>query len=214
MSASPGLRERKKQRTRELITEAAWRLFAERGFDAVTVADVAAAAEVSPATVFNYFGTKEDLVYGRMEAFEAELLAAIRERPAGDSILEAFSRFVLLPRGLLAATDSESAARLATISRVIAESPALLAREREIYARYTDSLAELIAAETGTDANDAEPWVVAHALIGVHRALIESVRRRVLAGRRAPRLAREVRAEGERALGALERGLGRYGLKA
>jgi AcrR family transcriptional regulator len=214
MSASPGLRERKKQRTRELITEAAWRLFAERGFDAVTVADVAAAAEVSPATVFNYFGTKEDLVYSRMEAFEEELLAAIRERPAGDSILEAFSRFVLQERGLLAETDPESAARLATITRVITESPALLGRERRIYARYADSLAGLIAAETGADALDPEPWVVGNALIGVHRALIDSVRRRALAGERNPRLAREVRAEGERALGTLGRGLGRYGVKA
>jgi AcrR family transcriptional regulator len=208
------LRERKKQRTRELITEAAWRLFAERGFDAVTVADVAAAAEVSPATVFNYFGTKEDLVYGRMEAFEEELLAAIRERPAGDSILDAFSRFVLQERGLLAEADPESAARLATITRVITESPALLGRERRIYARYTDSLAALIAAETAADALDPEPWVVGKALIGVHRALIDSVRRRVLAGERNPRLAREVRAEGERALGTLGRGLGRYGVKA
>ena len=214
MSGSPGLRERKKRRTRELITEAAWRLFAERGFDAVTVADVAAAAEVSPATVFNYFGTKEDIVYSRMEAFEEELLAAIRDRPAGDSILEAFSRFVLQERGLLAETDPESAARLATITRVITESPTLLGRERRIYARYADSLAGLIAAETGADALDPEPWVVGNALIGVHRALIDSVRRRVLAGERNPRLAREVRAEGERTLGTLRRGLGRYGVKA
>jgi AcrR family transcriptional regulator len=213
MSTTPGLRERKKQRTRELITETAWGLFAERSFDAVTVSDVAAAAEVSPATVFNYFKTKEDLVYGRMEAFEDELLAAIRDRPAGESILAAFSRFVLLPRGLLAETDRESAARLVAISRVISESPALLARERQIYARYTDSLAELIAGETGADRGDAEPWVVANALIGVHRALIEFVRRRVLNGRRSPRLAHEVRAEGERALGLLKGGLGAYGVK-
>src|SRR5436305_5152415 len=142
MSTSPGLRERKKQRTRELITETAWRLFAESGFDAVTVAEVAAAAEVSPATVFNYFPTKEDLVYGRMEAFEEELLGATRDRPAGESILAAFSRFVLVPRGLLAETDPTSAERLVHIARVISESPALLARERQIYARYADSLAQ------------------------------------------------------------------------
>jgi AcrR family transcriptional regulator len=213
MSTSLGLRERKKQRTRELITETAWALFADRGFDAVTVTDVAAAAEVSPATVFNYFQTKEDLVYGRLEAFEDELLAAIRDRPAGESILTAFSRFVLRPRGLLAEPDPESAARLVTISRVISESPALLARERQIYARYTNSLAEVIAGETGAGPGDAEPWVVANALIGVHRALVDSVRRRVLAGRRSPRLAREVRAEGERALALLECGLGAYGVK-
>src|SRR6266540_4360553 len=60
---------------------------------------VAREADVSPATVFNYFPTKEDLVYGRMEAFEEELLSAVRDRPPGESVLEAFGRFVLQPRG-------------------------------------------------------------------------------------------------------------------
>ena len=214
MSAEPGLRERKKQRTRQLIADAAWQLFAERGFDRVTVAEVARAADVSEATVFNYFPTKEDLVYGRMEAFEEELLQAIRERAAGESILTAFSRFVLQPRGLLASEDPEAAEGLATIARVITTSRALVARERRIFARYTDSLAALIAEETGADADDLEPWVAANALIGVHRALLDYVRREALAGRRNPRLAREVRSQAERALDLLERGHGRYALKA
>ena len=79
-----GLRERKKQKTRQLIAETARRLFAERGFERVTVTEIAHEAEVSPATVFNYFPTKEDLVYWRLGAFEAELLAAVRERAAGE----------------------------------------------------------------------------------------------------------------------------------
>src|ERR687888_762867 len=95
MSAKPGLRERKKERTRQAIAEAAHRLFRERGFDAVTVAQVAREAEVSEGTVFNYFRTKEDLFYGQMETFEAALLAAVRERPAGESALAAFRTFVL-----------------------------------------------------------------------------------------------------------------------
>src|SRR3954454_18152863 len=98
-----GLRERKKQRTRERIAETARQLFAERGFDAVRVAEIAEAADVAEKTVFNYFATKEDLVYWRLEAFEDELLGAIRERKAGESVLDAFSRFVLAQRGLLAA---------------------------------------------------------------------------------------------------------------
>src|ERR1700733_13675694 len=93
-----GLRERKKQRTRQLIAETAWRLFAERGFDQVPVAEVAAAAEVSEATVFNYFPTKEDLVFNRMETFEQELVGAIRDRQPGESIVQAFGRFVLVAR--------------------------------------------------------------------------------------------------------------------
>src|SRR5881227_731777 len=95
MTTDVGLRERKKQRTRELIADTARRLFAERGFDAVPVAEIAREAEVSEATVFNYFPTKEDLFYSRLEAFEDELLASIRERPAGQSVLDAFEEFLL-----------------------------------------------------------------------------------------------------------------------
>src|ERR671931_1436658 len=102
-----GLRELKKQRTRELIAETARRLFTERGFDRVTVAEVARAAEVSEKTVFNYFPTKEDLVYWRLESFEEELLRAVRERDPGESVLSAFGRFVLQQRGLLAEPEAK-----------------------------------------------------------------------------------------------------------
>src|SRR3954465_10421851 len=99
------LRERKKAQTRQLIADTARRLFAERGFEAVTVTEVARAADVAPATVFNYFPTKADLFYSGLEAFEEELLSAIRDRPRGESALAAFGRFVTTPRGLLAAKD-------------------------------------------------------------------------------------------------------------
>jgi len=87
-----GLRERKKQQTREVIAETARALFAERGFEAVRVSEVARAADVSEKTVFNYFPTKEDLVFWRLEAFEAEILGAVRDRAAGESALTAFRR--------------------------------------------------------------------------------------------------------------------------
>src|SRR3984957_7522967 len=148
MDAELGLRERKKLRTRRLIAETAARLFVERGFDAVPVAEVARAAEVSEATVFNYFPTKEDLVYQGMEAYETELLAAVRDRPAGESIVAAFGRFVLKPRGFLVG-----------VSRMIAASPALRVREREILARFAASLAAVIAEDTGTGPDDLRPWV-------------------------------------------------------
>src|ERR687883_1607096 len=101
VTAEPGLRERKKQRPRQLIADTARRLFAERGFDAVTVAEIAREAEVAPATVFNYFPTKEDLFYSRLEAFEDELLAAIRDREPGQSVLAAFAGFLLGQGGVL-----------------------------------------------------------------------------------------------------------------
>src|SRR5581483_9366052 len=93
MTAELGLRERKKQRTRQLIADTARRLFAERGFEAVPVAEIAREAEVSEATVFNYFPTKEDIFYSRLEAFEEELLANIRDRQPGESVIGAFGRF-------------------------------------------------------------------------------------------------------------------------
>ena len=105
---TPGLRERKKQRTREQIAEAARELFTEHGFDRVTVAQVARAAEVSEQTVFNYFATKEDLVYWRLGTFEEELLATIREHAAGESVLAAFRRFLLAQGGLLGRHDADA----------------------------------------------------------------------------------------------------------
>jgi len=213
MTPELGLRERKKQRTRALIADTARRLFLERGFDAVTVAEVARAAEVAEKTVFNYFPAKEDLVYWQLESFEDELLEAIRERSSGESVLAAFGRFVLVRRGLLTEQDPEAAKRLAALTRMITESPALLARERQIFDRYTASLAALLADETSAGAADVEPWVAANALMGVHRALVDYTRMLVLAGARNPRLARDVRAQGARSLKALERGLGRYAVK-
>jgi len=212
--AELGLRERKKLRTRQLIAETAARLFAERGFDAVPVAEVARAAEVSEATVFNYFPTKEDLIFQGMEAFEAELLAAVRDRPAGEPVVAAFGRFVLRIGGLLAAGDEDSARRLVALNRMIAASPALLTREREILARYTASLAALIAGDTGAGPDDLRPWVVARALIGTHQSMIEFVRRRLADGAADhASLAREVAERGRQALDQLGRGLAGYGAK-
>jgi AcrR family transcriptional regulator len=207
-----GLRERKKQRTRELLAETARRLFTERGFERVSVAEIAREAEVSEKTVFNYFPTKEDLVYWRLETFEQELLETVRAREPGESVLDAFGRFVSAARGMLTSQDEATRERLAALSRMIAASPALLAREQQIFAGYTDSLAALLAAETG--ASGVEPWVVANAMMGVHRGLVSFTRARIVAGARPPALTREVRAEAERALERLAAGFGGYGVKA
>ena len=214
MDQELGLRERKKLQTRQLIAETARRLFLERGFDAVPVAAVARAAEVSEATVFNYFPTKEDLVYQGMEAFETELLAAVRNRPAGEPIIAAFGRFVLQPRGLLAAGDEAAARNLTDASKMIASSPALQAREQQIFARYTASLAALIADDTSAEAGDLRPWAAAHALMGIHRTLIDFIRRH-LAERDLDHahLADELKARGRQALDLLATGLGTYGAK-
>ena len=212
-----GLRERKKQRTRAHIADTARRLFAERGFEQVTITEIARDAEVAPATVFNYFPTKEDLFYSRLEAFEEHLLTAIRERPPGRSILAAFGAFLLDQRGVLAMNapggDREATSQVQTITRVITESPALLARERQVFDQYERHLAELIAEDTGAEPGDAICRVVANALLGLHRALIDHVRELALAGASAARIRRSVRREGERAIAQLEHGLGDFGVR-
>ena len=179
-------------------------LFRERGFDAVTVAEIAAAAEVSRQTVFNYFPTKEDLVYSDLEAYEEAMLDAIRTRRPGESALKAYGRFLLAPAGLLAQERADE--ELKQNNAMIANSPALLARERQVFARYTAALAQLLAAETDSRTDDARPWVAAKAMIGLHQTLIAYVR----AHQGAPTLAADVRKQGQHALRLLDRGLGSY----
>jgi AcrR family transcriptional regulator len=208
---STGLRERQKQQTRQVIFETATRLFAERGFDAVTVAEVARAADVSEMTVFNHFSTKEDLCFAGMEFFEERLLDAVRERAEGVSALAAFRRLILDGSSRLAA--AENAEMIANAAALIGGSATLQTREREIVARYTQQLAELLAAETGARPGDVEPWAVASALMGAHRALVAYVRSSVLAGRRGPRLAAQARSQAMRAFARLESGLAGYAIR-
>src|SRR6266542_2440064 len=126
-----GLRESKKLRTRQEIAERAMELFVARGFDHVTVTEVAAAAGVSEKTVFNYFPTKEDLFFDEVPAREAALLGAIRTRGPGESILAALQRLQIRESPRLCSPG------FANFARVIEESTALRAKELEIMAHYT-----------------------------------------------------------------------------
>jgi AcrR family transcriptional regulator len=212
MDEQPGLRERKRQQTWGLIAQTARRLFKEHSFDAVTVDDIAREADVSRKTVFNYFPTKEDLFFSGMEVFEAQLLEAIRLRTPGESIFTAFVRFITESRGLLAADDPDAAERLHAISRMITESPRLQAHEQQIYAGYAAALAGLIADETQAGPDDVAPWIAANAMIGIHKALVDHVRRNVLAGERdRARIARGLRLQAKQAAALLEHGLGELG---
>lgn len=208
-----GLRELKKQQMRDRIGDTAWRLFAERGFDRVTVVEVARAAQVSEATVFNYFPAKEDLFYSRFEAFGERLVEAVRTRPAGEAALTAFRRKLLETAGLLAqveAGDTEALARLRTVNRMIADSAALRAREQQALTASVDALTAVLAAESGAPADDVTARVAADALFGVHRALIAHVRHRVLSDDEPGRLAGDVRRLAERGFALLEGGLREY----
>jgi AcrR family transcriptional regulator len=215
MSAQAGVRERKKRQTQERIAATARRLFAQRGFDRVTVAEIARQAHVAQNTVFNHFPTKEDIFSTRLESFEEGLLAAIGERAPGRSIVDAFRGFLLTRWGAwerIAPGDPEALAELRTGTRIVSESRALLAREEQIFSRCTVSLAALLAEEMGRDEDDVEARVVANALVGVHRALVDHVRRCILAGETdLVWLRRDLRIQTMRALRPIEDGLDGYG---
>jgi AcrR family transcriptional regulator len=202
VAAELGLRQRKKQETRQAIYEAARRLFASRGFDRTTVAEVAREANVSEVTVFNYFPTKEDLFYAGMHFFEEELLEAVRRRKPGESALRAFRRRLLdSVEGL---RSKERFVAIRSAAEAYAASPSLAARERQIVDSYASELAKLLA---GGSEPDVEAVAVATALMGAHRAVVDYVRRRVQAGARGDALADEARTQIRRAFGRLERGL-------
>jgi AcrR family transcriptional regulator len=195
-----GLRESKKLQTRQAIADTAMRLFAQKGFDRVTVAEVAAAAGVSDKTVFNYFPTKEDLFFDEVPARQAALVAAIRERAPGETILSSLRRLQLSQCPRLCSPG------FATFARIIEESTALKARELEVMAQFRHVLEEAIRAELGVHERDAR--LAAGMLISVHRQLFHAARKQALAGKHGPAAVRRLRADLDRAYHLLEHGLG------
>jgi hypothetical protein len=147
-----------------------------------------------------------------MDTFERELLAAVRERPEGETPLRAFVRFVLDRSDTAMSGDGRR--RVADLTRLVSASPSLMARERQLGAKYTEALAELLADETGAAPDDIEPRLAAEAMMAFHRSLIDFARRRALSRGSAADLAAEIRAAGDRALTLLESGLGDYTRRA
>jgi AcrR family transcriptional regulator len=198
-----GLRELKKQRTREAIAETAFGLFAKRGFDKVTVAEVAEAAGVSEKTVFNYFPTKEDLLFDEVPARQAALVEAVRGRGPGVSVPEALRRLQLAQCTRMASPG------FAIFARIIDESPALRAKELEVMADFERVLAEALEQEIGLSPLDAR--IAATLLVGVQWQFFLLARERALTGKHGHAAARRLRAELERAYALLERGLADLG---
>jgi AcrR family transcriptional regulator len=195
-----GLRQLKKEQTRQCIAETAMGLFIERGFDHVTVAEVASAAGVSEKTVFNYFPTKEDLFFDEVDEKEAALLTAIRAGRPDESIIAALRRYQVADCGRM------SSPGFAEFARLIEESPALRAKELEVMARFQRTLTEALRDEVGL--SEVEAQVAATLLIGVHWIVFVTARERALAGKHGPAAARRLRADLNRAYDLLERGLG------
>jgi AcrR family transcriptional regulator len=159
MAASPtGLRERKKERTRTEIVEVATRLFIERGFDAVTVDEIAAEAEVSHRTFYRYFSCKEDLVLHDIREALDHLRQAFAQRPASEPVLESI-RAVILE---LAAGYEHDADLDGRLGELLLASPALQHRKQEHHGAFEAALVPLIADRLATDpVVDMRPALIA-----------------------------------------------------
>ena len=140
--ATAGLRERKKQETRDSLQSAALRLTAERGLDRVTVEAIAEAADVSPRTFFNYFSSKEEALVGAQDQWTQQIHAALDDRPADEEPLELL-RAVLID---LASTVAQSRDRHLLLMKVMADNPGLLPRQVAAFVAFETLLVEAITA--------------------------------------------------------------------
>jgi AcrR family transcriptional regulator len=199
----PGLRERKKARTRQLIADAAARLFAERGYEQVAVSDVAREAEVSEQTVYNYFQTKDQLVTDRDQLVQDELSRLIRARPAGTTPAAAIREFVLDTVEAIRRIPAEQ--WRGELGFLAAISPTVHRLALEMSDRQASALA-LALAET-----DAVPPEVAKlrgiALAGVFQIIITEAGRRTRAGQTQNQIATELRPAIKAVLDDLDRWL-------
>jgi AcrR family transcriptional regulator len=208
-ATTEGLRERKKRQTRETIAHAAMALFAEHGFDAVTVADVARAADVSEKTVFNYFPAKEDLVLHGGEERRAALIEAIRSRPEGTSIVEPFRAASL---DFVERVEHDPVESIVAIPRLVSQSRLLRDRLFLGWEQEAAALSPVIAEETGAAEGDLVAAVVARTLAWTHRLVFRAAFQRLLAGEDQVAVAADLREQARRAYETLEQGLAGYGV--
>ncbi|MEU1817183.1 TetR/AcrR family transcriptional regulator [Streptomyces roseifaciens] len=204
-----GLRESKKQETRQLISDHATRLFLAQGFEQTTIAEIAAAARVAKKTVTNYFPRKEDLALDHHEEFAASLAGAVADRTEGESALAALRRYFVK-----ALEDRSPVAGFAgyEFAHMIAESPTLTARLRELHDQREEALAEVLAGSGGggEGGGGIAPRAAAALLAATQRLLFERIQELTLAGRSTDRIAGIVAEEAAHVFDLLTPSLGNY----
>lgn len=158
-----GLRERKKQKTRETIIDVALELFVKQGYEQTTIAEIADAAEVSRRTIFTYFPSKEDILFSDLPEVLERLAEALRERPEGTTALDALREFIV---------GSLIPYRTQTLRKTIVATDESLCRiERARYAPLEGLMAEAIAEDLHAGPGDFRPQIVAAALFAAFNAL-------------------------------------------
>ncbi|MFB6570978.1 TetR/AcrR family transcriptional regulator, partial [Streptomyces noursei] len=176
-----GLRERKKRQTRQRISEVALALFVARGFDKVTIAEVAAAADVSVNTLYNYFAAKEDLVLPPDEASPQRLADIVRDRRPGESAARAVLDRL---RDELRRRDRKVGltAGFGPVFEMMRAAPTLTARLEDLGRQMTDALVTVLTEETGAAPGDQTPRVVASQIGWFHSLVYGEIGRRIVAG--------------------------------
>lgn len=193
-----GLRERQKAERRQAISDAATALFLQRGFDAVTMAEVADAAGVSIKTIFNYFGSKEELFLDREAEARAATIAAITERPPGASITDGLLALLVehrVPSGRGGWETLDDPARREGFRSFLTtwqESTALRARHLLVQERLADTLQEALAAELDLPADDVRIRAMSMVLVAVMHERHRTLARAVLEGVPADEVRRRV----------------------
>jgi len=198
-----GLRERKKRQTQEAIAAKAMELFQIHGFDAVTVADVARAADVAEKTVFNHFATKEDLVFFRSDDRLAAQVEAIRTRAPGTSISQVFEAHTM---ELLTLIESGRFERMMTLPRLVQGSPALQSRLLSYWEQEAHELTLAVSEDY-----DLVAATAVRSLAWAHRMVFRAAMMRLLAGEQPLTVVPELRLETRRVYSRLERGLAGFG---
>lgn len=163
LKPTEGLRERKRRQTRERISHAAMTLFLDRGFEATTVDDIAAAADVSKRGFFDYFPTKEDVVAAWQDEFGERLAAAVSARSAKESLTKVVEE--ALTATILGAVSPQSLA----IGQLIKSTPILRARDHLKYAKLEQQLADALAARTKGKSDPFQLRLLAMTTIGALR---------------------------------------------
>jgi AcrR family transcriptional regulator len=200
-----GLRERKKRQTREVIAEAAMALFHERGFDDVTVAEIARAADVSEKTVFNYFPAKEDLVAHRGRELTEAVLEAVRNTTPGGSVITPFRR---MTEALLDAVEHEPVEVIVAVPRLVMGSHTLRHRLFLGWEQEAAALTPAIAEQAGLEPDDFLAAMMARTLSWTHRLIFRAAFTRLLAGEDQRTVAADLRVDAARAYDLLEHGFG------
>jgi AcrR family transcriptional regulator len=203
-----GLRARKKRVAREAIAATARRLFAERGYDTVTVAEIAAAADVSEKTVFNHFPTKVDLAFAGREQGIAMLVTELRERPPGASVLDVFRALTTATIDNFVVPGNED---LLAVAKIIRHSPALQERLTVGWDAGAAAITAAIAETSGAADGDLVPGIVARTLWFTHRSIFLGALEGLVAEEEREQLVARLRTAAERAYDQLGEGFGEYG---